>query len=184
MLIFANNGFYFYLLGFGEKVVRSFCSVHQGLRSQAATPEGSPLHLADRDNPQPVTSSGTSTTTDKIPAPSGSGGGFMSWMPSIRSSSVRSNADATSTTVGPMKSDEDLVSGPLGLIRRKQLVLRPTSILMAFQPYQIDNLSQGLQIFFSLPRRPCHLRSNNEDLLSESKWTPTLFVSLGELVLF
>ena len=84
----------------------------QGVRSQTATPEGSPSHRPDRDSQQTHTISSASASVDKNPAPVVSSGGFMSWVPGIRGSSAQSNPDTTSAVVGPSKSPaEELVSG-------------------------------------------------------------------------
>ena len=73
----------------------------QGIRSQTSTPDSSPTHRPDRDA---NTSFAPIAPVDKNPVSSTSSGGFMSWVPGIRSTAAQSSADKTTAVVGPSKS--------------------------------------------------------------------------------
>lgn len=95
----------------------------EGIRSQTSTPDSSPTHRPDRDA---NTSFAPIAPVDKNPVSSTSSGGFMSWVPGIRSTAAQSSADKTTAVVGPSKSATEEMALPSsfrqrGLTDREQM---------------------------------------------------------------
>ncbi|XP_048584387.1 dynamin-1-like protein [Nematostella vectensis] len=83
----------------------------EGIRSQAATPEGSPVHMPPREeNP---------AEKPPVPATVANTGGFMSWVPGIRSSKATDQTD----DVGPKHMENELPNAfrQRGLTEREQM---------------------------------------------------------------
>lgn len=95
----------------------------EGIRSQTSTPDSSPTHRPDRDANISVA---FIAQVDKNPVSSTSSGGFMSWVPGIRSTAAQSSADKTTAVVGPSKSATEEMALPSsfrqrGLTDREQM---------------------------------------------------------------
>lgn len=95
----------------------------EGIRSQTSTPDSSPTHRPYRDA---NTSFAPIAPVDKNPVSSTSSGGFMSWVPGIRSTAAQPSADKTTAVVGPSKSATEEMALPSsfrqrGLTDREQM---------------------------------------------------------------
>ncbi|CAH3027598.1 unnamed protein product [Porites evermanni] len=93
----------------------------EGIRSQTSTPDSSPTHRRDAN-----TSFAPIAPVDKNPVSSTSSGGFMSWVPGIRSTAAQPSADKTTAVVGPSKSATEEMALPSsfrqrGLTDREQM---------------------------------------------------------------
>ena len=86
-----------------------YFNVFQVVRSQTSTPEGSPVNGPRKDPSKDSMNPGENVADTKPPAAMATGGGFMSWVPGMRSSGPKASADTVPIDGGNKSATEELV---------------------------------------------------------------------------